>query len=82
MTRPEIAFVVQVLSQYMHSPKSSHMEAALRVVRYIKGTAGLGLFMPSNKDNEMYLESQRNKAQYQGALQKQNSGVWPLQLLK
>ena len=29
------------------------MEAALRVVRYIKGTAGLGLFMPSNKDNEM-----------------------------
>ena len=29
------------------------MEAALRVVRYIKGTAGLGLFMPSNKGNEM-----------------------------
>nr|XP_019068994.1 uncharacterized protein LOC109120080 [Solanum lycopersicum] len=53
MTRPDIAFVVQVLSQYMHSPKSSHMEAALRVVKYIKGTAGLGLFMPSNKDNEM-----------------------------
>lgn len=38
MTRPNIAFVVQVLSQYMHSPKLSHMEAALRVVRYIKGT--------------------------------------------
>uniref|UniRef100_A0A3Q7EIX0 GAG-pre-integrase domain-containing protein n=1 Tax=Solanum lycopersicum TaxID=4081 RepID=A0A3Q7EIX0_SOLLC len=53
MTRPYIAIVVQVLSQYMHSPKSSHMEAALRVVRYIKGTVGLGLFMPSNKDNEM-----------------------------
>uniref|UniRef100_A0A3Q7GD21 Reverse transcriptase Ty1/copia-type domain-containing protein n=1 Tax=Solanum lycopersicum TaxID=4081 RepID=A0A3Q7GD21_SOLLC len=53
MTRPDIAFIVQVLSQYMHSPKSSHMEAALRVVRYIKGTAGLGLFMSSNKDNEM-----------------------------
>ena len=29
------------------------MEAALRVVRYIKGTAGLGLFMPSNKGSEM-----------------------------
>ena len=29
------------------------MEAALRVVRYIKGTASLGLFMPSNKGNEM-----------------------------
>ncbi|XP_069144617.1 uncharacterized mitochondrial protein AtMg00810-like [Solanum lycopersicum] len=41
MTRPDIAFVVQVLSQFMHSPKTSHMEAAIRVVKYIKGTAGL-----------------------------------------
>ena len=53
MTRPDIAFVVQVLSQYMHSPKNSHMEATLRVVRYIKGTAGLGLFMPSNNMSEL-----------------------------
>ncbi|KAK6784796.1 hypothetical protein RDI58_018251 [Solanum bulbocastanum] len=53
MTRPDIAFVVQVLSQYMHSPKLSHMEATLRVVRYIKGTTGLGLFMSSNKENEL-----------------------------
>ncbi|XP_060182123.1 uncharacterized mitochondrial protein AtMg00810-like [Lycium barbarum] len=41
MTRPDLAFVVQVLSQHMHAPKTSHMEAAKRVVRYIKGTAGL-----------------------------------------
>lgn len=45
MTRPDIAFVVQVLSQYMHAPKVSHMEAAQRVVRYIKTAPGLGLFM-------------------------------------
>lgn len=53
MTRPDIAFVVQVLSQYMHSPKQSHLEAALRVVRYIKGTTGIGLFMPSKKCSEL-----------------------------
>uniref|UniRef100_A0A3Q7IS00 Reverse transcriptase Ty1/copia-type domain-containing protein n=1 Tax=Solanum lycopersicum TaxID=4081 RepID=A0A3Q7IS00_SOLLC len=53
MTRPDIAFVVQVLSQFMHSPKTSHMEAAIRVVKYIKGTAGLGLFMPSSKSSEL-----------------------------
>lgn len=47
MTRIDISFVVQVLSQYMHAPKESHMEAALRVVRYIKTAPGLGLFMPS-----------------------------------
>uniref|UniRef100_A0A3Q7EDZ0 Reverse transcriptase Ty1/copia-type domain-containing protein n=1 Tax=Solanum lycopersicum TaxID=4081 RepID=A0A3Q7EDZ0_SOLLC len=41
MTRPDIAFVVQVLSQFMHSPKTSHMEAAIRVVKYIKGKQDL-----------------------------------------
>ena len=53
MTRPDIAFVVQVLSQFMHSPKTSHMEAVIRVVKYIKGTVGLGLFMPSSKSSEL-----------------------------
>ncbi|XP_059306317.1 uncharacterized mitochondrial protein AtMg00810-like [Lycium ferocissimum] len=48
MTRLDLAFVVQILNQHMHAPKASHMEAAKRVVRYVKGTAGLGLFMPSS----------------------------------
>lgn len=47
MTRIDIAYVVQVLSQFMHSPKQSHMNAALRVVKYIKNAPGLGLLMPS-----------------------------------
>ncbi|KAL3349872.1 hypothetical protein AABB24_022768 [Solanum stoloniferum] len=46
MTRPDLAFPVQVLSQFMHCPKESHMEAALRVVRYLKEASGLGLLMP------------------------------------
>nr|XP_016435095.1 PREDICTED: uncharacterized mitochondrial protein AtMg00810-like [Nicotiana tabacum] len=45
MTRPGTAFVVEVLSQYMNVPKMSHMEVALRVVRYIMTAPGLGLFM-------------------------------------
>ncbi|XP_019265473.1 PREDICTED: uncharacterized protein LOC109243038 [Nicotiana attenuata] len=45
MTRPDISFVVQVLSQFMHCPRISHMEAASRVVRYIKQAPGLGLLM-------------------------------------
>ncbi|XP_019238040.1 PREDICTED: uncharacterized protein LOC109218157 [Nicotiana attenuata] len=52
-TRPEIAFVVQVLSQYMHAPKVSYMEAALRVIRYIKIAPGLGLFMPAGKCRQL-----------------------------
>nr|XP_016476892.1 PREDICTED: uncharacterized protein LOC107798417 [Nicotiana tabacum] len=54
MTRPDIAFVVQVLSQYMHAPKVSHMEAAQRVVRYIKTAHGLGLFMSAKARKSLY----------------------------
>uniref|UniRef100_A0A3Q7J8F1 Reverse transcriptase Ty1/copia-type domain-containing protein n=1 Tax=Solanum lycopersicum TaxID=4081 RepID=A0A3Q7J8F1_SOLLC len=48
MTRIDIAYVVQVLSQFMHKSKQSHLEATLRVVKYIKGTLGLGLLMPTD----------------------------------
>lgn len=36
ITRLDIAFAVQCLSQFMHAPKESHMVAALRIVLYIK----------------------------------------------
>ncbi|XP_070003515.1 uncharacterized mitochondrial protein AtMg00810-like [Nicotiana sylvestris] len=36
MTRPNISFSVQTLSQFLQQPKRSHMEATLRVVSYIK----------------------------------------------
>ena len=42
-TRPDVAYAVGVLSQFMHSPQEEHWEAALRVVRYLKGTAGHGV---------------------------------------
>ena len=52
MTRIDIAYVVQVLSQFMQSPKQSHMNAALRVVKYIKNAPGLGLLMPSDSSGK------------------------------
>nr|XP_016447195.1 PREDICTED: uncharacterized mitochondrial protein AtMg00810-like [Nicotiana tabacum] len=53
MTRPNLAFTVQVPSQYIHSPKVSHMESALRVVKYIKEAPRLGLFMPAKSSNQL-----------------------------
>jgi hypothetical protein len=47
-TRPDIAFVTQQLSQFLSSPTLIHYETACRVVRYLKGTPGRGLFFSSS----------------------------------
>ncbi|KAL0350510.1 UNVERIFIED_CONTAM: Retrovirus-related Pol polyprotein from transposon RE2 [Sesamum radiatum] len=47
-TRPDISFAVQQLSQFIQHPRSSHWDAAVHVLRYLKGTSALGLFFPSS----------------------------------
>jgi transposase InsO family protein len=42
-TRPDIAFAVSVVSQFMHDPRSSHMDAVTRILRYLKGCPAKGL---------------------------------------
>lgn len=34
----------------MHAPRRPHMEATLRVLRYLKNSPGQGLFFPSQND--------------------------------
>ncbi|WMV46745.1 hypothetical protein MTR67_040130 [Solanum verrucosum] len=48
VTRPDISFALQSLSQYMHQPKQSHMKAAIRVVKYVKQSPGLGIFLSAS----------------------------------
>jgi len=49
ITRPGIAFAVQVLSQFMHEPTEEHLAAAKHILRYLNGTQGLGIFLSSHK---------------------------------
>lgn len=49
ITRPDISFAVQVLSQFMQQPKVSHWEEALRLVRYIKRSPGQGILLSSKR---------------------------------
>ncbi|XP_019056420.1 PREDICTED: uncharacterized protein LOC109116082 [Tarenaya hassleriana] len=44
ITRPDIAYVVHKLSQYLSCPTSAHLSAAQRVVRYLKSNPGQGVF--------------------------------------
>ncbi|CAM8888286.1 unnamed protein product [Rhodiola kirilowii] len=47
VTRPDIAFAVHTLSQFLASPTTDHLQAAQRVLRFIKGAPGQGLFYPA-----------------------------------
>ncbi|KAL5777605.1 hypothetical protein ACOSP7_010531 [Xanthoceras sorbifolium] len=42
-TRPDIAFAVSMVSQFMHSPGQEHFDAVYRILRYLKGSPGKGL---------------------------------------
>ena len=48
VTRPDLSYLVQVLSQHLAQPRHDHLLDAYKVVRYIKGTPGQGLFMSSH----------------------------------
>ncbi|XP_015161038.1 uncharacterized mitochondrial protein AtMg00810-like [Solanum tuberosum] len=52
-TRPDISFIVQCLSQFMDCPKSSYMDIALKLVRYLKSAPGLGILMSSTGSNSL-----------------------------
>ena len=57
-TRPDISYSINVLSQFMHSPRRSHFQADLQVLRYLKGATGIGLtFMKTDKlDLILYID--------------------------
>ncbi|KZV33170.1 hypothetical protein F511_18186 [Dorcoceras hygrometricum] len=42
-TRPDILFAVGIVSRFMENPIESHMMAAKRILRYIKGTVNYGI---------------------------------------
>jgi len=54
ITRPELTHAVYVLSQFMQSPREENMDAARRVMRYLKGTAGDGLFLHAKNNLQVY----------------------------
>ncbi|KAG7543542.1 Integrase catalytic core [Arabidopsis thaliana x Arabidopsis arenosa] len=49
-TRPDLAYCVHILAQFMQSPREDHWQAALRVVRYLKGNPGQGILLQAKKN--------------------------------
>lgn len=48
ITRPDITFAVHKLSQFVSKPCEDHWQVAEKILRYLKGTPGHGLFYSSS----------------------------------
>nr|GEW21673.1 hypothetical protein [Tanacetum cinerariifolium] len=60
-SRPDIMFSVCLCAHFQKAPKTSHLEAVKRILRYIKGTTHLELWYPKGTDIEIvvYADSDR-----------------------
>ncbi|XP_074353044.1 secreted RxLR effector protein 161-like [Apium graveolens] len=52
-TRPHLAFSVGIVSRYMEEPRSSHWKAAKRILQYIQGSKGMGMFYSKSKEYKL-----------------------------
>ena len=50
VTRPNIVYSVHILSQFLQVLRVAHWEAAIRVVKYLKGTLSHGILLRANCD--------------------------------
>ncbi|KAK2988104.1 hypothetical protein RJ640_023853 [Escallonia rubra] len=51
-TRPDLAYALSIVSQYMHNPGEQHMNAVLRILRYLKSAPGQGILFTKNEDHQ------------------------------
>lgn len=50
VTRPDISFAVSIVSQFMQDPRTTHWQAVMRLLRYLKGTSTRGLLYRKHKN--------------------------------
>ena len=52
-SRPDIMFATYLCARYQSNPKESHLNAVKRILRYLKGSPGLGLWYPKGSGLEL-----------------------------
>ncbi|RVX13746.1 Retrovirus-related Pol polyprotein from transposon RE1 [Vitis vinifera] len=51
-TRPDLAYALSVVSQYMHNPGEQHMNVVMRILRYLKNAPRKGILFAKNVDHQ------------------------------
>ncbi|PNX81560.1 putative copia-type protein [Trifolium pratense] len=57
ITRPDIAYEVHIVSQFVVSPTTMHWAAVLRILHYLRGTQFQSLLFPSSSSLELHAYS-------------------------
>uniref|UniRef100_A0A3Q7IDS2 Reverse transcriptase Ty1/copia-type domain-containing protein n=1 Tax=Solanum lycopersicum TaxID=4081 RepID=A0A3Q7IDS2_SOLLC len=50
ITRLDLAYLVHLLSQFMHEPRVDHLNVAMHVLRYLKGHPGQGILLRADSN--------------------------------
>ena len=54
-TQLDIAYAINLVSQFMHNPKEVHLQAVYKILHYLKTTPEKGILF--KKSNELSLEA-------------------------
>lgn len=74
LTRPDITFAVNQVSQFMQTPLVHHMEAVKRILRYVKGTIHHGVTLWRSETSRLDLTSGYTDADWAGDPRKSVTG--------
>lgn len=53
ITRPDLSYSVNLLNQYMAAPRVPHLQAAYKVLRYVKKSPSQGLFFAASTSGQL-----------------------------
>ena len=64
-TRPDIAYAVSIVSQFLHSPRKAHLQAVHWILQYLKSS--LGKIILFKRDTGLHIEAYTD-ADYAGSV--------------
>ncbi|GJW42591.1 retrovirus-related pol polyprotein from transposon TNT 1-94 [Tanacetum coccineum] len=90
-TRPDIAYVVSVVSRYLVNPRKNHWEAVKWILKYLQGTTNVGLVYGTNRGNHVdvtgfvdsdYTKDPDKEAEYMALTEAVKEAIWLRGLLE